>query len=521
MKPRVSVNDMLPTMVRDVQNNLGVTGLYQRSGSITRVVQIKEDNIGRKNKPNEYAYQLKIQQVVLPTLKKIIMDCIQFEKTIKNGNEYKTIEVTPPHDLLAALISEAEYPQLPVIKGISECPFMRKSGTICNEPGFDLESGYFYNPSVDFGYVPENPTIDDARNALMRMVDIFCDFPFVEEYYRYIPVACILSILARPMFVNTPIFVIESSTAGTGKSLISDIISLIATGRIAPKQTWPEGRESSQELEKLLSAIAMDGSSLLMFDNISRYASIQGAPLDKVSTSNGYVKFRILGKSEVKEVPWNTVICFTGNNIVDSVCGDTRRRVIPCRMEPDTEHPENRSGFKYPYLIGSARDMRIGLVNDGLTLLRYHAVNGMKYEGDLLGSFEDWTRVVVGAIKSAGGPDIMEAAKKMREVEDDDYNSTVELLRMIKDKFINGATTADIIKRMEGTSMRDGYVEGDIKLQNAVEAVIYGRKNITARVLGKYLSSQAGRIFSGLKIVKIGVSHKTTRWSVVEIGEQK
>lgn len=512
---------MLPDVIENVQHNFNATGLYQRSGAITRVVQIKEDNVGRKNKPNEYAYQLKMQQIVAPTLKKILMEHMTFEKKIKSSGGYVDIEVQPTHDLLAALINEAEYPKLPVIKGISECPFMRKSGTICDKPGFDFESGYFYNPSIDFGQVAENPTLEDAKNALERLVDIFCDFPFVEEYYRYVPVAAILSILARPMFVNTPIFVIESSTAGTGKSLISDVISLVTTGRIAPKQTWPEGRESAQELEKLLSAIAMDGTALLMFDNISRYASIHGAPLDKVTTSNGYVKFRILGKSEVKEVPWNTVICFTGNNIVDSVCGDTRRRVIPCRMEPDCEHPENRSGFKYPYLIGSARDMRTTLINDGLTLLRYHSSNGLKYDGDLLGSFEDWTRVVVGAIRSAGGPDIMEAAKKMREVEDDDYNSTVELLRILKDKFINGATTADIIKRMEGTSMREGYTEGDIKLQNAVESVIYGRKNITARVLGKYLSSQAGRIFNGLKIVKIGVSHKTTRWSVVEIGDIK
>lgn len=48
----------------------------------------------------------------------------------------------------------------------------------------------------------------------------------------------------------------------------------------------------------------------------------------------------ILGKSEVVEVPTDVLVTATGNNL--RIDGDPTRRVLICRIDPETERPELR-----------------------------------------------------------------------------------------------------------------------------------------------------------------------------------
>src|SRR5690606_28386970 len=137
-----------------------------------------------------------------------------------------------------------------------------------------------------------------------------------------------------------------------------------------PKSTFPTQVE---ELEKMLGSMAMAGVQVAGFDNLSTSTPLQGAPLDKYLSARD-VKARILGKSETPTLTWNAVVIVTGNNV--SVLGDTVRRAIKCRLEPDVERPEERTGFANPDPKAYARKHRPALVVAGLTILRAYFVAG-------------------------------------------------------------------------------------------------------------------------------------------------
>jgi hypothetical protein len=114
---------------------------------------------------------------------------------------------------------------------------------------------------------------------------------------------------------------------------------------------------------------------------------------------------RILGQTKrTGEIPIDTVWLATGNNL--QVRGDTARRVIPCRIVPTMERPEERSGFRIPELKSHVREHRPALTVAALTILHAHAIAGRPAASlPAFGSFEAWSSVVRQAIVWATGRD--------------------------------------------------------------------------------------------------------------------
>jgi len=82
-----------------------------------------------------------------------------------------------------------------------------------------------------FPAIAEQPSQNEARAALDALVDIFCDFLSVSDAARHVPVANLLTLLARPALGNgnTPVFAYDATTPGTGKTLAADAVCVIAT----------------------------------------------------------------------------------------------------------------------------------------------------------------------------------------------------------------------------------------------------------------------------------------------------
>ncbi|MCK6538298.1 MAG: hypothetical protein L6Q84_35435, partial [Polyangiaceae bacterium] len=191
----------------------------------------------------------------------------------------------------------------------------------------------------------------------------------------------------------------DANTAGSGKGLQTDVVSIIATGRPAAKMSWPAREE---ELEKILGAYALRGARLIVFDNLT--TPYTGGPLERVLTALDTVELRVLGKSEVPSLPWLAVVFATGNNV--SVVGDTSRRALIIRLESPLESPEDRprETLLHPDLLAWCQENRPRLVVAALTLARAHALAGNPMSNlKPWGSFEEWTKVVAAAIVWAGG----------------------------------------------------------------------------------------------------------------------
>jgi putative DNA primase/helicase len=118
---------------------------------------------------------------------------------------------------------------------------------------------------------------------------------------------------------------------------------------------------------------------------------------------------RILGKSEVVEVPTDVLATATGNNL--RIDGDMTRRVLICRIDPETERPELRKFDNDP--VADAKAGRPRLVGAAPNLYcRWQASAGRS-----AGSYEDWSDLVRSTLMWLGEADPVETMERARETD--------------------------------------------------------------------------------------------------------
>lgn len=403
-------------------------------------------------------------------------------------------EITPPQAIVAQFLAAGEWPGIRRLVGVSEAPFMRPDGTICQSRGYDAATGYIYAPSADYPRVDDEPTQAAAAEALALLADVFRDFPYVSPAARLVPVAALLTLLARPAIAGSiPGFVLEASTRGSGKTLQAHIVSLIAIGRFAAPATFPE---EDEELEKILSGYALTGARLILLDNVTR--PFGGAPLDKALTARGEIDMRVLGSSTIRTLPWQAVMFATGNNVV--LPEDTRRRVLVSRLESALENPEDREDVRD--LPAYATAARRELVRAGLTVLRSFASHGRPHTGGARwGSFEEWSRLIPQAIVFAGGADVL-AARPRGDAGDDDATATAALLERLPMLSASPLTAKQIVALLWPADRGDAPDIHD-PLREAIEQLCpprYGSRP-EAKALGERLRRMSGRVIGGRRIV--------------------
>lgn len=428
----------------------------------------------------------------------------EFKKWKGNGKNAELIPLDgPPEKIAKAIIARGEYPKIPIIRGITESPFFRKNGTVCKTHGFDSESGFYLNLSTSVPEIPDNPTREQAAEALNILREPFIEFPFVNEQSRIVPISLILSVLARPMLGNVPAFILDASTRGSGKTLISDIVSIILTGRSCPKFSWPGGRDGDVELEKTMNTAAMMGTPLMSFDNIPAKSRFGGPIIEKFVTCNGRVNFRKLGSNDNRDVFFNTVLIANGNNILDGIQDETRRRALPCRMVPDCEKPEERSGFKHNPLSKYVADNRSKFLAAGLTVLR-HGLQNMPAASETWGSFEEFAQIIPPAIMAASGPNVLPNRDLVPTSGGEENEAFTDLLDVLARKFVAGFFTKDIVRK----------AKDDTELSEALEAVFHGGvPNSVA--LGRTLRGRKDRLHNGVKIVEHGKTRGAVKWNII------
>lgn len=474
--------------------------VYQRDGELVRIVRLAEPEVYRGR---EIAAEgtPQIRSMPLATLRERLSAVATWSK--HDARSDKLREVSPPNGIVAAVAARAEWPGIRPLVGIAEAPIVRPDLTVATEPGYDRATGYVYCPSCDVGNVPDMPTQADAAAALALLAEPFADFPYRSEADRYVAVAAVLTLLARPAILGAvPGFVLDASTRGSGKSLQTDGIATIATGRAASRMTWPP---DEAELEKVLGAYALRGAALAPFDNVS--SGFGGAPLDKVLTAIDTVDLRILGRSEIPTLRWRAVVLATGNNV--EVRGDTTRRVLVSRLEPSVERPEDRTDFRHPDLLGWVRAERPRLVAAALTIIRAFAVAGRPACGcSTWGSFEAWSSIIPPAIVYAGGVDPMLCRIGTDDGADGDRATLLAILdglSRLTDSTGSPMTARSIVASLypprrpgEPPPDPDGY-DG---LRDAIEGMTSAKPgsapNLTA--VGKALAKLRGRYVGGQRL---------------------
>ena len=317
---------------------------------------------------------------------------------LTNGEERERIH--PPKWVVYGIDARGQWDEIRRIEAVVESPVLRADGTVLQTAGYDQATGIFYKPLISFPTIPQEPSRDDAVASLDSLLEVVRDFPYATEAHRAGWIAGVLTPLARYAISGpAPMFLFDANIRGSGKSLQSDALSIIAAGRPMSRMSLPH---DDDEFRKRITAIALAAEPLVLIDNIN--GVLGNASLDAALTATSWSD-RILGQTAMASgVPLYSTWYATGNNVVWAA--DTSRRTVHIRLESREENPEERSDFLHDNLLAWVRQERPRLTTAAITILAaYHAAGRPDMGLSPWGSFESWSELVRNAVVWVGMPD--------------------------------------------------------------------------------------------------------------------
>lgn len=398
--------------------------------------------------------------------------------------------------------------RLPPLTGIVNAPTMRSDGSILTTPGYDDVTGLLFDPlGVEFPVIKGSPTRRDAEHALAQLSSLIESFPFVDEKDRAVALSAILTACVRRSLPTAPLHAFTAPVAGSGKSKLVDIASVIAFGHEAA--VLAQGH-TEEELEKRLGAVLLSGDGAVSLDNCER--PLFGDLLCQMLTQTR-VLLRILGKSQTPELSTNTFVTATGNNLV--LVGDLTRRALLSRLDPKVERPETRVFESDPVVVAKLR--RPALVVAALTVLRAFHVAGRPQVPPALGSFEAWSNLVRGALLWLGCADPVSTMDELRTADPrlDDLRSVVA--QWGAHVGCERLTVAEVIKLATERKPPDSGDSQDFArpdFREALMAVAGQGGVINGRRLGKWLTANQNRIVGGASFHNAGIRQGVAIWTL-------
>ena len=393
-------NGELPRVVNEAEDALLSLGreVYQRGGLIVRPVML---NLKAADDRETSGWRL--IPVTRPWLVESLTCAARFLKY--DGRSRDWVAVDAPDRVADAYLNRHGTWKLPILAGITNAPFVRSDGSVCEQPGYDPASGLLFKPDDEsFPPIPAQPSQYDASLALGRLMHLIADFPFTTPADRSVALSAMLTALDRRSLPTAPLHAFTSPAAGTGKSLLVDIFAMLATGRLMP--VISQGR-TEEELEKRLGAALLAGDAAISIDNCEH--PLAGGFLCQMLTQQT-LNIRLLGFSKNVETPMNAALCATGNNL--AIAGDLVRRTLLCSLDAQCERPELRT-FETD-VVETIRATRGQLVSAALTILRAWLVSGERMKVSPFGSFDHWSRRIREALIWLGQDDPCNTATKVR-----------------------------------------------------------------------------------------------------------
>lgn len=430
--------DMLPVVNKGIAALASLGGVYQRGEMLVHVPAVKTPNLLRSG--NERA-----RIVLLPDarLEEMLSEAARWFEVNDQG---KRTMIRPRGWIVRAILARGAWPELPYLKSIAGTPILRPDGTVLQGLGYDEKMHLLYLPDGDFLSVPEAPTRADAQAAARSLLDVVQDFPFDADCHKAAYLAALLTPFARPAIEEpVPFFLIEANIRGAGKTLLADTISFIVTGHGFPRMSQVKNED---EEEKRLVGVAMEGTPMVLLDNLS---GSFGSPCFAGMLTSSRYKGRILGKSGNPEFPIVTTWYGTGNNI--QLVEDVARRTVPIRLKSPLECPENRGDFTHEDLLRHVRGRRPELVQAALVILRAYMAAGSPPQAlKPFGSFTKWSDLVRSAVSWAYGVDPCLGRDQLNTTGDLERSALEALVEGWRGLFPDGraALVSEAVERVEG-----------------------------------------------------------------------
>lgn len=485
-------------------------GVYVRGGTLVHIVQSN----GEKDTTNASPVVAVIKP---PNLTERLS---RGARWFKRDDEGEAKRIQPPGQVASMIVARDQWPTLRPLRGIAETPVIRPDGSVYDSGPWDPVTGYGYRPVGAAKYpITQSPGLPAAAAALAALKEPFAEFPWASSAAILAPIAAIVALLCRPAVgLNVPLFAFDAPLRGTGKTLISQCISVIATGSTAHIGALPD---SPEEMRKRLDGYALMAPRLVVFDNADK--AVAGGALDAALTCNGKYELRTLGATEIRRCDWSTVIVATGNQMV--IDGDTVRRTVLARCVPRTDRPAERQGFKIPDLIGWSFAHRQHLVAAAIDLYRAYALAGYPSQGlGNRGSFEDFVARVGGALAWAGGGNLLDLWSVDRGASDNEDSARRTMIEWLAVRWPDGATARQIADDFDSITASPDRAKAEAELKAADPDWPERMKDLRAQLsttgsgaqaVGLRLRQWSDIYHEGLRITPV-TGGRVTKWQVTE-----
>jgi putative DNA primase/helicase len=332
---------------------------------------------------------------------------------------------------------------MPVLFGVVTAPTLRYDGSILQQPGYDEHARIFFEPNgVTVPTIPDSPTKEQALVALGRLKALISGYQF-DGAGRSVALSCMITAVVRLALPAAPGHGFDAPVAGSGKTKLFDIASVLATGHRAAAIAAPAGRNATEEMYKQLAASVLAGDQMILLDNLDIVLDL---PLLCQILTEQKVRIRQFGKLKNVVAACVAMVGATGNNL--AIAGDNMRRFVIARINIDVERPELRELDFEP--VEEAKKHRPGLVVAALTVVRAYLISGERVKLPPLGSFERWSHRVREALVWLGEADPVDTMERVRAVD----TAMLKRRQLMKAwPFVTETSVAAVIARAKERSM--------------------------------------------------------------------
>jgi hypothetical protein len=316
------------------------------------------------------------------------------------------------------------------------------------------------------------------------------DFPFVGHGRTHTLAALLLPFVRAVIKGPTPLHLFEKPEAGTGATLLVELIGYIVLGHSIP--TITEAHNTDEFTRKIHSTLRA-GPTAVFLDNLRTHVNSVALV---VALTNELFADRIVGRSEIEAVPIGCLWMAGANN--PSLSREMVRRTIPIRMDAQMENPHLRTDFRNPGLREWVKENHALLVWAMLTLIRAWFAAGCPKGARKLGKYESYCEVIGGILDVAGVPGFLDFPEEQSRLEDDETD-LAPLIPLWQAKFgFNIVSTADLFG-----------------LQPELD--LGGKTDIEQKIrLGKLLRTNRDRRFGDVAIVDEGERGGSRLWRLAQ-----
>jgi len=416
------------------------------------------------------------------------------EKTrMEKGEDGKPKAVTdlhptrPPSDLAPDLLARVDRLPFPTLRTLATSPIYSPSGEQVSESGYHFSSEIY----LELGTL-EVPRLPSASEALVLLREMLQDFPFIHKEAGFAhTLAALLLPFSRPLIDGpTPLHLIEAPTRGSGKGLLCEVISYVSLGRAAGTMVKPK---DGDEFEKRVTSALLEGAAVMLLDNVH---TLEGEALAAALTARVW-RGRRLGKSEMLTLPNDALWLATGNNV--NLDDDMPRRIIPIRLDPQVERPEDRTDFLHADLLGWVKTRRGELVAACLSLIQAWLEAGRPAGKTRLGSYESWAATMGGILETVGVKGFLTGREHLYETANAEPQEWAGVLAEVYRVHGDAPVTArEVLSAMKNSGNLGELWEG--------------RRELSAlQRIGHALRQKRDRVFSGLALKLAGETRDHSR----------